>query len=213
MSDRLKSFGIRFGAALLLRNEEQVFTFVRRYLKGRLQFATPGMFAHAIASNTDLWKELPPAYKNVLYNLSANKSAREVWQKYSERINVDLVLKWLNGYWEVEEKTKAVLGWKTTSTGPYDDAGARAKISELKAQGVEAEAKWVKGDRPDLGSIVINWRGPQGRDWLKRQLDTIKSQFTEAIVNPPQPQKPQPQQPTTQISGTLTEVQDGNSPG
>ena len=184
MSHRLKSFGIRFGAALLLRNEEQVFTFVRRYLKGRLQFATPGMFAHAIASNTDLWKELPPAYKNVLYNLSANKSAREVWQKYSERINVDLVLKWLNGYWEVEEKTKAVLGWKTTSTGPYDDAGARAKISEFKAQGVTSRGgRWVKGDRPDLGSIVINWGGPQGRNWLKRQLDVIKSQFTDAIRN------------------------------
>lgn len=205
MSSKLKSFGIRFGAALILRSEKQVLTFVRRYLKGRLQYATPGMFAHAIATGTDLWKELPPAYKNMLYNLSSNRSAKEVWQKYSDRVNVDLVLLWLNGYWEVAVKKKAIIGWDEEKTSPYDEAAAATKVNEALAAGYQAEKKWIKGDRPDLGSIVINWGGPEGRTWLQKQLDVIKAQFTDAIQNPPQ-------QPTPQISGTLTEVQVGNSP-
>ena len=37
--------------------------------------------------------------------------------------------------------------------------------------------EWLSEDRPDLASVIINWPGPKGYQWLDSQVEQIKHGF------------------------------------
>ncbi len=46
----------------------------------------------------------------------------------------------------------------------------------------EVFLQWMLEERPDLASVIVNWPGPAGMAWLRKNMDEIKEQFAAAIV-------------------------------
>lgn len=45
----------------------------------------------------------------------------------------------------------------------------------------ETFLQWMKEDRPDLASCVINWPDDRAIKWLERGLEQVKKSFTDAM--------------------------------
>ena len=120
----------RFGEGLILESKEQVLDFVRGFLDGKLEKATPGMFEEAVMKNTPLLPNLKDSwkYKRVFKNLLSNRVGRKLFEEEKESINYYLVMSWLR------EDRPDLWGVVENWNGPQAKVWLEAQIEQVKKE-------------------------------------------------------------------------------